>query len=869
MPARFVPSGIVSGGEFRTPSTTVSIVPVTANGKLQFSITDYGAGSTRLVGIPATGGPLLGTATWYGTSPQVPIVLDGEQVRLAQPMLETVLAARGTSARVNFGDSAFHGNAAAAVSARANGQDYILLSPLDGSGVFACAVDSRGNPGPASQQRDVRGLFLDRVADLAVVATPLGTFIAAGSAGEHGVTMLRMGPDSRPLPVEGLAVTETLPVQKVTAVEAVAIGGRDYLIVAAAGSSSLSVLAVAPDGGLRLIDHVVDSLLTRFAGVTELGIVGVAGQVFVVAAGSDDGLSLFRLTAEGRLVHVTSIADEAGLSLQNVSGLAAIAVQGGLAVLATSGSEAGLGLFRVAVAPGTVLAAAGDVGGGAGDDVLSLTGGSGRVFGGGGDDLISDGTGSDQLWGGAGFDIFLLAYDGQMDVVADIRVGEDLLDLSLWPMLYSMSQLTVTSTPSGAMLRYRDEVLDLRTWDGSSLSASDVERLISWGPSRLPGSRPPKQEGAAQGAQSLNLSGSGGEDALAGGTGNDLLRGWAGNDRLEGFGGNDTMAGGDGDDIADGGTGNDSIDGGTGADTLAGGDGQDSLTGDVGDDLISGQNGADFVFGGAGDDLLHGGADNDTLAGGAGNDTIDGGDGRDLIGAAWGDDVASGGSGNDTIGGGDGADAIYGGFDHDWLSGGAGNDTLWGETGYDFLDGGPGDDWLNGGPGNDTIAGSFGNDFLLGGDGADIIGSGAGDDLVYGEVGDDQIGASDGNDTIDGGLGNDLLSGGNGDDVIFGGSGNDTLISGRGNDRMNGGAGRDEFVLNGVLPGERDTITDFENGLDLLTFYGIRGATAAERFEALLITGSSAGTSIHYNGYDLFLEGTGAAQIDPSDFQFL
>ncbi|MDU8912145.1 hypothetical protein [Aestuariicoccus sp. MJ-SS9] len=149
----------------------------------------------------------------------------------------------------------------------------------------------------------------------------------------------------------------------------------------------------------------------------------------MITNGQGDGLSLFRLTAKGRLVHDHSLEDRTDLALDNVSALGAVAVEEGIAVLTTSATEAGLCFYRIDFSPGAVVAqGAGEVTGTGGDDLLSFTSGACR-------DLISDGPGQDTLSGGAGADIFLLRADGRCDVITDIRPGQDLLDLSLWPFL--------------------------------------------------------------------------------------------------------------------------------------------------------------------------------------------------------------------------------------------------------------------------------------------------------------------------------------------------------------------------------------------------------------------------------------------------
>ncbi|WP_431305315.1 peroxidase family protein [Sediminicoccus sp. BL-A-41-H5] len=101
--------------------------------------------------------------------------------------------------------------------------------------------------------------------------------------------------------------------------------------------------------------------------------------------------------------------------------------------------------------------------------------------------------------------------------------------------------------------------------------------------------------------------------------------------------------------------------------------------------------------------------------------------------------------------------------------------------------------------------------------------------LLNGTAAANALSGGAGNDTINGLAGNDLLSGLGGADQLFGGDGNDILDGGAGNDTLDGGAGvdfltggadADVFAFGaaiaeiGLAAGSRDTITDFESGID-------------------------------------------------------
>ena len=85
------------------------------------------------------------------------------------------------------------------------------------------------------------------------------------------------------------------------------------------------------------------------------------------------------------------------------------------------------------------------------------------------------------------------------------------------------------------------------------------------------------------------------------------------------------------------------------------------------------------------------------------------------------------------------------------------------------------------------------------------------DNVLKGTLNGDVLVGRNGDDRLTGALGADILDGGAGNDKIDGGGGNDTLT---------GFTGKDTFVF--AAGSGNDTITDFELGLDVITFAGKR-----------------------------------------------
>ena len=210
-------------------------------------------------------------------------------------------------------------------------------------------------------------------------------FAVAGEA-SGAVTVYRVTTSGISV-ADRIDATEGLALSAITQVATVRLGSETFVLVGAAGTSSLSVLRLGADGQVTLTDHVIDTLGSRFQSLTALAVATSGDRVYVLAGGADDGVSAFALLPGGRLQHLGAIPDTAATALQNVSGLAAYVQGGSLVVVAAGEGEGGLtrltldltddGLTRVAGTAGSTLSggALDDIlVGGAGADTLSAAG---------------------------------------------------------------------------------------------------------------------------------------------------------------------------------------------------------------------------------------------------------------------------------------------------------------------------------------------------------------------------------------------------------------------------------------------------------------------------------------------------------------
>ena len=436
-------------------------------------------------------------------------------------------------------------------------------------------------------------------------------YLLAADGGSLGLRSFQIDGQSGALTlVDTFGPDQGLGVAIPTALRVFAAFGTRWVILGAAGSSSLSVLQLGDDGSLNLKDHLIDNLQTRFAGLTALEVVQVEGHAFVVAAGSDDGLSLFRLLPGGQLVHVKSLPHDSGLGLQNVSALEATVMGGQIQIFASSQGAAEISWFSIGLdSLGTVIEASdssADLTGTSGDDLLVGYNGQVTLHGAAGDDVLLAGSGGGALTGGAGPDIFVLCPTSDRLQISDFEVGHDQIDMSLFTGLRSSGQMQVQTLTDGIQLQWDNTEITVYSADGAPLTLQDL-----WPNGFIAPDRMPLRETLDSGVE-------------YGSSGDDQLNGSGQHDQIDGLGGNDTLSGGGG---------GDKLGGGDGRDVLTGGKGTDRLWGQAGDDVLKGGGGRDRLYGGTGQDILSGGRGRDELTGGAGRDVFifGGGHGRDSI----------------------------------------------------------------------------------------------------------------------------------------------------------------------------------------------------------------------------------------------
>lgn len=357
--------------------------------------------------------------------------------------------------------------------------DIAVVARRGVDGVHLFRLDDFGGMTQIGQIADGPKAFLAGVSDIVSVAMGADRLVLVASALENGISSYRVASSGAVQWIDSLGTQSGLAVNGPAAMQLITLAGQTYAVLASTGTSSLSVVRINPMGVMFVADQVMDDRATRFADVAALDMFVAKGRAFVVAAGTDAGVTVLELLPGGQLKPYASFALETGAGMAAVTAIETRVTADEVALFLVDARGDRISQFALSLS--TLGPATGGLTGGALDDRIIGGAGADMLSGGGGADWLHDGGGADLLLGGAGADVFVMASDGLADRIGDFEIGVDRLDLSDWGRLYSRDALTITATATGAEISFGTERLILTAANGASLSPalfSDADFLF-------------------------------------------------------------------------------------------------------------------------------------------------------------------------------------------------------------------------------------------------------------------------------------------------------------------------------------------------------------------------------------------------------
>lgn len=407
--------------------------------------------------------------------------------------------------------------------------------------------------------------------DLHAVTMGDDTYVyVAGLVGD-GITRFELGANGALTGGASIPDTAALELQGSVSFASATVGSSTYLYVNGFDDDGISAFRVNADGSLSNVQNIDDpgKGLQLDGTRGQMATVSVGSTQFLVGSGYfDDGFSVFRIGADGRLTNTANIDDDQNgdYELNNARDVASAVVGGRSFIFVAGYNDNGVSVFEMGSSGQVALRDSVDD---ASSAALNLQGAYGMATAsvGGATYLIASGEEDD------GLSVFSVSSSGQLANVFNVEdnaargldaprglttftlEGETFVSVSA----ATDNALSVFHLGAGGVLTDVSTVFDnsdlaLRGSRYNTFAAVDgVPLLLATGQ-------------GDSGVSSFELGGS--ADKLKGGAAADILLGLAGNDNLKGGGGKDTILGG---------IGNDKITGGSARDSLAGGKGNDDF----------------------------------------------------------------------------------------------------------------------------------------------------------------------------------------------------------------------------------------------------------------------------------------------------
>ncbi len=319
--------------------------------------------------------------------------------------------------------------------------------------------------------------FFGDVAAFASVSVGAKTYLFTASAFDAGLNSFSIDAGGALQLIDSVAPSDASGFNLPQALETVTVNGQTYLLMGSAGTNSITVYAIGTGGTLAEVDHVIDGIDTRFDDVGVLESFTYSDRSFVLASGSDDGLTLLEVSARGTLSVLAVLADDFDTTLNNVTDIEVAILGSESHAFVSSGVENGFTQIRIDIDNNGLTIIGNEthevLNGNSQDDTLFGMGGSDRIYGSNGNDLLVDGAGRDHFFGGAGADIFRFAADITLDLIRDYEIGVDVIDLSLLASVTNLDDLNITSRSFGAVILAGVEELRVTSIDTAPLHAYD------------------------------------------------------------------------------------------------------------------------------------------------------------------------------------------------------------------------------------------------------------------------------------------------------------------------------------------------------------------------------------------------------------
>ena len=232
------------------------------------------------------------------------------------------------------------------------GQNYLYAVSSFSDSVVAFSVGPQGTLAQIDAVRDTdNGAFqLDGAEGVLFTRAGGNNFLVASGTLEDGISVFRIESNGTLTNTANYndASNSGFRLNGAMGMTDVRFPNTAYVVVAGSVEDGISVFRIDANGQLTLTDSAIDDFNTYLNGATDVASVTVGSARYVVVTGSDDyGLSVFRVSGTGMLTNVFNLADNAQLGLSGAYSVEPLTIGGEAYVAVAAEFDDALSYFKV------------------------------------------------------------------------------------------------------------------------------------------------------------------------------------------------------------------------------------------------------------------------------------------------------------------------------------------------------------------------------------------------------------------------------------------------------------------------------------------------------------------------------------------
>jgi len=233
-------------------------------------------------------------------------------------------------------------------SADVGGTTYVFVGGAVDDGVSVFSLSRAGVLTNVYNVTDSGSLNLVGVSGLTTVMSGGATYLVAAGTGDNGLSVFRVATNGALTSVYNLADSGSTYLNGVARMASATVGGSAYVFAAGTNEDGISAFRVEANGVLTSVSNTLDGGTLELDGVRGLTTATIGSNTFLFAAGSvDDGVSVLQINANGTLTETNSVTDNATYRLDGASDVATAVVNGTTYLFVTGAVDGGVSVFSV------------------------------------------------------------------------------------------------------------------------------------------------------------------------------------------------------------------------------------------------------------------------------------------------------------------------------------------------------------------------------------------------------------------------------------------------------------------------------------------------------------------------------------------